>query len=651
MITGIAGALLILLASLILSAGIPQLPDSLEELVNAPPTIIYDCEGRIVQTLSGREPVSIENISPYFLNAIISAEDKNFYEHSGLDKVAIIRSFVSGFYSGKRMGGGSTITQQLAKNLFFTLKRDFVRKIREMLVAFQIESTFSKREILEAYCNQIPFGNRANGVERAARTYFGIPASDLDIAQSALLAGLPNSPSRLNPYSHLDNAIARQRVILSLMERNGFITAEERAEAEAESLKFRPLDYIGKGTWFIDRVVETCEARFGKDAVYYGGLKIFTTLRPDFQVAAENAVNAGIEKLNVKFKTDSLQGALIAMNPNTGAIVAHVGGQDYKKNQYDRAFYAKRRPGSSFKPFLYYPAIDKFGFSPASVILDSAYTTYIKGAGQWSPRNYDGVYYGKVIFKFALAQSLNTAAARLVEIVGADNVANTARQFGIKSDLYPVPSIVMGTSIVTPVEMASAYSVMATGGEYYEPYFLERVESPSGQTLYEHFIAGRRVANAESMYLLVDMLKEVLNTGTAKSARLYGLRFPCAGKTGTTDDYVDSWFIGFTPNLCVAVWVGYDKERPMITKGVGAISGPNGALPIWIEFMLKAAYREAPRDFLIPYGIGFSQVDIHTGLPSDDPTSMSVAVKESSIAPIIPDSMKVDTAAAKELVE
>lgn len=632
----------------ILASGIPQLPDSLEKLVNAPPTVLYDSEGRVLHTLGGRDMVNLDRISLHFQNAIMSAEDKNFYLHHGVDKGAVIRSFVRGLSSGRRMAGGSSITQQLAKNLFFSFNRDILRKVREALVAIQIEASFSKEEILQAYCNQIPFGSRANGVERAARTYFGIPASELSLAQAALLAGLPNSPSRLNPYSNPENAKARQKWILSQMEENGFITSAERLEAETEQLAYKPLDYTGRGTWFADRVIEQCEERFGKDAVYFGGLKIFTTLNPELQELAGQAVKNGVIRLNGRLGSDDLQGGLMSISPLSGAVLAHVGGVDYRTSQFDRAVDARRRPGSSFKPFLYYAAFSRFDYSPATVVLDSVAVIPIRGSADWRVNNFDHTYSGNVIIKYALSKSKNSVSARVVSEIGAEQVVTTANTFGVTAPLQPVLSIVLGTSGVSMLDMASAYSVFATGGELYDPFFIERVESPRGEVLYEHFITGNRVADQETIYLVLDMMKEVFKSGTAVSARYAGFTHPAGGKTGTTDDYIDSWFTGFTPTLCTSVWVGYDLEKPMMFQGRYGITGSSGALPIWTEYMIVATKDDTPRDFPIPSGIEFKRIDINTGALSEGANSMLTAVREGTS---VPEALEVRDFPDEEILE
>ena len=618
-----------------ISGSIPRIPDSLDKLVAAPPTVIYDSEGRVFHTLGGRDIVTLDRISPYFLQAIISVEDKNFYSHHGIDKSALFRSFFINPLRGKSMGSGaSTITQQLTKNLFFSFKKDVGRKLKEMLAAVQIESSFDKNEILEAYCNQISFGSRAFGVERASRTFFGKPASDLTLAEASLLAGLPNSPSRLNPNSNPDGAKDRQVLILSFMERNGYISFEERAAAEAETLIYYRPRYLDRGGWFADRVIEKCEAMFGKDAVYFGGLKIFTTLDPAMQFAAEKAAADHLISLRETVGNDEVEASLVAVSPLSGAVKAHVGGADYSSGPYDKGMVARRRPGSGFKPFLYFAGIKDKGFTPASIALDSLVTIEVKGSRDWKPQNFSRTYNGNLILKYALSRSLNSVAARIVNVVGAERVVETAHQFGITSPLKANPAIVLGTSGVTVLEMASAYSVIATGGEYFEPYFLERVESPRGETLYEHFINGKRVADAKTTYLLLDMMKETVDHGTARLARLSGFNIPAAGKTGTTDDYADAWFTGFTPTLCASAWVGYaSSEKPLFEKTGRGITGSTGGLPIWIAFMKTVTAGDPPREFAVPPGIEFERVDPFTGYPYSGEGSMEVALPEGAKLP------------------
>lgn len=633
----VISAFALVIISYVISGSIPRIPDTLDKLVTAPPTTVYDADGRILYTLGGRDIVTLDRISPYFLRAIISVEDKNFYYHHGVDKIALMRSIVLNPLRGKSIGSGaSTITQQLTKNLFFSFRKDVSRKLKEMLAAMQIERAFTKEEILEAYCNQISFGSRAYGIERAARTFFGKPASDLTLAESALLAGLPNSPSYLNPFAHPERAKARQELVLAMMQRHGFITGEERTEAVEDSLIYNIPRSLERGGWFVDRVLEKCEELFGHDAVYFGGLKIFTTLDPDMQVAADKAVRETLSQLREDTGRDDVQAALVAVSPLTGAVKAHIGGSDYATAPYDRGMIAKRRPGSGFKPFLYFTALDEFGYTPATVAHDAPVLIKIKGSPDWRVRNFNRIYHGNVILKYAFAQSLNTVAARLVNVVKADKVVSTAKKFGITSPLQPNPSIALGTSRVSPIEMASAYSVVATGGEYFEPYIVNRIESQKGEILYEHFITGKKVADPRSCYLLLDMMKETIETGTAKITRPSGFMLPAAGKTGTTDDYCDSWFTGFTPTLCASAWVGYDREEPLLRTNNVGITGASGGLPIWIAFMKEATKGDPPREFPLPAGIDFVRVEINTGEKGRGYESMETAVPERTHLPDTP---------------
>lgn len=625
-----------LISCYILWKQIPKLPDNLDVLVYSPPTTLYSSDGRVMFTFGGRDMAPLERISPHFLNAITAVEDKNFYRHHGLDKPALARSIFKGIFTKKRIAGGSTITQQLAKNFFFSFERSVLRKMKEALIAFQIESTFSKDEILEAYCNQISFGSRAYGVERASRTFFDKSASRLTLGQASLLAGLPNSPSRFNPFTNPDNARLRQRIVLSLMQRNGMISEERKREALEEPWNLVTYGIPGMGSWYSDRVMEQLEELFSPEVAYFGGLHVFTAADQDLQAAAEKAVTAGLESLKERTGSDSLQAALAAVSTQSGAVLAIVGGKDYRLSQFDRAVKAKRRPGSGFKPFLYYTAVRNLGFTPAAVVLDSPVVIITPKYRDWEVNNFDDVYYGPVTLKFALSKSLNSVAARLVELTGAEAVVSTAHRFGVKSELEPSPTIALGTSGVSPLEMASAFSVIASGGSYHEPFFISRVEDSRGGVLYEHFITGQRSADPDLTYILLDMMKEVVNSGTGVSARKAGFNRPAAGKTGTTKNYKDSWFTGFTPTLCASVWVGYDIEHSIIDKrGVG-ITGADGGLPIWISFMKKAVENEPPRDFIIPPGVKFVSMNPFTGIQADSGYIMQAALPEGSELPQTP---------------
>ncbi len=618
------------------SKQLPQLPDSLDEIAMSPPTEIYAADGSIITVLGGLQQMPLSRMSPYFLNAVIAVEDKNFWTHHGLDKVALLRAMYRNVLSGRIVQGGSTITQQLGKNMFFSTRRDWQRKIRDMLLALQIEQRFSKEEILAAYCNQSYFGGRAFGVEAAAQTFFSKHADRLTLAEASLLAGLPNSPSRNNPYVNLKAAKARQRFILNRMVMEGMITQTEADSAYQDSLVFQPMyREVQRGSYFVDYVLKSLEEELGRDVTYHSGLKIYTTLNPKYQRAAEDAVSYGLAELDMltgdKDNSDlpvdqRVQAALVAIDPGSGSILAMVGGRSYRESEYNRALSPHRLPGSGFKPFLYIAALDGGGFTPKSVIVDSAVTYQIPGSTPWKPRNFERLYRGPVVLKYALAKSINVVAVKLVHQVGAERVVEAAHQMGVRCDLQPYLSIALGSSPVPPLEIASAYGTMATGGVYHEPVTVVRVEGHRGAVLKEHFFSGTRVYNPETLYPLVDMMKAVVDWGTGRTVRRLGFTLPAAGKTGTTNDYKDAWFTGFTPNLVASVWVGYDKWRELRDRRWMGITGGRAAAPIWAKFMIEATEGQPSKDFPIPKGIRFEWVDIHTGQPPDSTTIDSVQV-------------------------
>lgn len=618
------------------SKQLPQLPDSLDEISMSPPTEIYAADGSIITVLGGLQQVPLSRMSPYFINAVVAVEDKNFWTHHGLDKVALLRALFRNILSGEIVQGGSTITQQLGKNMFFSTRQDWQRKIRDMLLALQIEQRFDKEDILAAYCNQNYYGSRAYGVEAAAQTFFSKHADRLTLAEATLLAGLPNSPSRNNPYVNLKAAKDRQRFILNRMVDEGMITEAEADSAYQDSLVFQSMyQELQRGSYFVDYVLKSLEEDLGRDVTYHSGLKIYTTLNPRYQRAAEEAVEYGLGELDEltgdKDKAElpldqQVQAALVAIDPGSGSIVSMVGGRNYRESEYNRALSPHRLPGSGFKPFLYLAALDVGDFTPKSVLVDSAITIPIRGSTPWKPRNFDRNYQGPVILKYALAKSINVVAAKLVHQVGPQRVVEAAHRMGVKSNLQPHFSIALGSSPVPPLEVACAYGTIATGGMYHEPVAVIRVEDRQGNVLKEHFFSGIRVYNPETLYPLVDMMKAVVDWGTGKIVRQLGFTLAAAGKTGTTNDYKDAWFTGFTPNLVASVWVGYDKRRELRDKRWIGLTGGRAAAPIWAKFMIEATEGQPSKDFPIPKGIEFEWVDVHTGRPPDSSTIDSVQV-------------------------
>ncbi|HUU26712.1 MAG TPA: PBP1A family penicillin-binding protein [archaeon] len=612
---------------------LPQLPDQLEKLVLNTQTEFYSNTGKLVATMGEKNRVPIERISRNFLNALFSAEDAEFFEHAGISKTGILRALWTNLRAGKIEGGASTITQQLSRNFFFSLEQTHTRKLKEILLALQLEYSFGKEEILEAYCNNMYFGSGAYGVEAAGRVYFAKHADQLTLGEASILVAILNGPALYNPYTHPGRARSRQLWILRRMEELGMINGTERLAAENEELKLkRYTESEARSNFFLDYVKSWITGRFGEDFLYYGGLKVYTTLDQRAQAAAVAAVQGSLKRLDALFGLpdydlltdkeqlkDYPQGALVALETGTGAILALVGGRDYQSSQFNRAEGKNRLPGSAFKPFVYYTALQETGLSPASTLVDSAVSYPLITGEIWSPGNFEQDFLGRMTLKKALEKSRNVIAAQLIELTGPERVAQTAHRFGITSDILPTPSLALGTVGVSPIEMAAAYSVLATGGIYYAPYAIKRIEDARGNVLYDPIPRGQEVANPQVVYQLVDMMQAVVESGTGAVVRRMGFSLPAAGKTGTTSDYRDSWFVGFTPGISAACWVGFDDNREMRFPQNGAMVGVTGAragAPMWATFMQKVTEGKPRQDFPIPPGIEFIEVDAWSGLPS-----------------------------------
>jgi 1A family penicillin-binding protein len=624
-LTGL-GALFVIGLFFIAVRDLPRVPEPLSRIIETPPTEIFAATGERLMIIGGREVIPLNRISPYFIQAVIATEDHRFWEHHGLDKLRTLKALWITLFEPGRIQGASTITQQLAKNLFFSYERTYLRKFRELLVALHIETQYGKREILEAYLNQIPFGVGAYGIEQAAHSFFGKPALELTLAESALLAGLPKSPTRYNPYRYFERAQKRQQLVVARMSTVGYITPEEAEAALQSRLQLIPQAAgAPKSNYYLDLVLRDLEERYGPEVVYHGGLKVSTTLDPQLQSWAIESLQNGLTKLdrlmgisdgNETGETQSLtqpQGALVAVECNSGAVKALLGGRDYSQSEFNRAVENNRLPGSGFKPFLYYAAFEKLGLNPASVFADKPITIAVAGARDWQPQNFEREHEGPMILKQALVKSINAVAAQLVERTGPDAVIDAARRCGIKSPLTPVYSVALGTSGVSPLEMAAAFSTFGTGGVQHEPFWIRRVEDPLGRVLEEHIVRGRRSLDPGIAYQVVDMMRGVLTVGTGKVVRQMGFDLPAAGKTGTSDDFRDSWFTGFTPTLSVSVWVGFDRGIRMRDANGAGITGGRGAAPIWADFMIKATDGEPAREFTVSSDIHFETVDPVSG--------------------------------------
>ncbi|MEA2063996.1 MAG: PBP1A family penicillin-binding protein [Gemmatimonadota bacterium] len=633
---------------------LPQLPDDLEKLVLNTQTEFYSNTGRLLATMGEKNRVPLERISRNFINALIAAEDVSFYEHPGISKTGILRAAWQNLRAGKIEGGASTITQQLARNFFFSLEQTRSRKLKEILLSLQLEYSFGKDEILEAYCNNMYFGSGAYGVEAASRVYFARHADQLSPAQAALLVAILNGPSLFNPYAHPGRARQRQVWILHRMENEGMLSGTERLEAENEELMLqRYTETMGRSNYFLDYVQEWIRERFGDEFLYYGGLRIYTTLDERAQSAAVSAVRSQLKRLDTMFgllnyglqsdrekKKTYPQGALAAIETGTGAILAMVGGRDYNASQFNRAVQSNRLPGSAFKPFVYYTAMRDLGLGPATVLVDSIVEYTLPTGMRWSPNNFEHDFRGPMILKRALQKSRNVIAAQLIDMAGPENVAATARRFGISSPLMPTPALALGTSGTSPIEMAAAYAVFATGGTCHEPYAIIRIEDTRGNILYDLIPRGRDVASPQIVYQVVDMMRSIIAPGgTGAGIRSMGFSLPAAGKTGTTSDYRDSWFVGYTPGISCACWVGYDDNRQMryLRNGVEVgLTGSRGGAPMWAMFMSRVTEGKPRQEFPIPPGIEFIEVDFRTGMPASTAYTPSGFIME---VPLLPEQL------------
>ena len=639
-LTAACVALALFVLVLITVDDLPRIPDPLRKIIETPPTEIFAASGERIMVLGGREFVPLDQVSPHFIQAVVATEDHRFWEHHGVDKLRTAKALWITLFEPGRIQGASTISQQLAKNLFFSFERSYRRKFKELLAAFQIEDRYSKREILEAYLNQIPFGPGAYGIEQAARRFFRKPASRLTLAESALLAGLPKSPTRYNPFLHFDRARARQRTVLGRMAAVGILNADQVRQAAEDPLVLA--DRQGgtrTGSYFIDTVVRQLEAEYGPEAVYHGGLRVTTTLDPRLQSAAVDAVSkgmAGLDKMlgvthaEEQAQAALCQGALVALETHSGAVKAMVGGRNYLKTAYNRAVQNNRQPGSGFKPFLYYAAMETLGLSPAAAVVDRPVTLPVIGARDWRPRNFERRNSGPMILKTALMHSVNTVAAQLVADTGPDAVIDVARRCGVRSRLDRVYSVALGSSPVSPMEMAAGFATFATGGIHHEPFLIWRVEDVLGRVLEERIVSSQRVLDPAMAFQVVDMMQGVMDAGTGATVRRMGFDLPAAGKTGTTNDYKDAWFTGFTPTLSASVWVGFDRQHGLRTPGGRGITGGRGAAPIWADFMIQATAGEPVRRFPIPSGIRFETVDPHNGcaVPEGHAGSIRVPLRQ-----------------------
>ena len=553
----------------------------LEEYAPMESSMVYSSDGQLLTELylERRTFIPCYQIPDHVKKAFISVEDVRFYRHPGVDFIGILRALWHDIKAGGIVEGGSTITQQLARMLFLESDKSIKRKIKEAALSLMIEKHYTKDEILGMYLNQAYFGTRAYGIEAAAQTYFGKSVKDLTVAEAALLASMPKAPSVYSPFKNPGRAKERRAIVLQRMRENYFIDENQYRAAETTPLPATPFFRKYNAPYFIEMLRQTLEEKYGK-ALYTSGYKIYSTLDFRMQQIAEEAVKAGLSSIERRDR-QGVQAALLAIDSRTGHIKAMVGGSNFWKNQFNRATQALRQPGSAFKPFVYMTAIEE-GTTAEDWISDSPISFPGARAGQrWSPRNYDGKYYGSVTLRTALAKSLNAATIRLAAHVGIENVIEMAQRLGIRSTLQPYLPLALGASDVTLADMVFAYSAFASGFRP-KPLFYERIVNRASISVEETEPVLEELLSEEDVNEMKILLKAVVDEGTATKAK--ELQRPLYGKTGTTNDYTDAWFIGFDDRLVVGVWVGRDNHRPIGPKETGA----RAALPIWIDFMKKA---------------------------------------------------------------
>jgi penicillin-binding protein 1A len=590
-----------------------------------PPTVtkFYSDRGEVIAefSLERREIVSLDRMPTHLVQAFVASEDTRFFQHKGLDYLAILRALLKNIFSGEIVQGGSTITQQVVKSLLLSPEKRFSRKIREAILAYRIEKYLSKEEILHLYLNQIYLGHGAYGIAAAAESYFGKAIEGLTLAESAMLAGLPQAPSKTSPYAHPDQARKRQSYVLHRMVEEGFISDKELQEALKASVKIiqRQNLFFEKAPCFVEHVRKYIEEKYGKEALYRGGLQVYTTVDLETQRIAQEGLEYGLKEIEKRQKysssgaTSLLEGALISIDLESGYVRAMVGGREFKKSQFNRATQARRQTGSAFKPIVYASALDK-GYTPATIIVDSP-VIFKWGDKKWKPKNFEDKFFGPITFRNALAHSVNTVTVKIAQHVGVDYIRDYARHLGIASSLHNDLSMALGSSSVSLYELTKTYAVFANQGKTFRPAFIKKILDRNGNLIEENpplfclkeSAEDEPLISPQTAYLMTHLLEGVVQHGTGWRAKALGR--PAAAKTGTTDQFFDAWFIGYTPEFITGVWVGFDDEKSIGENETGS----RAASPVWVAFMTRLLKEKPVRDFPVPEGIEFMKVDPKTG--------------------------------------
>lgn len=603
------------LAGLLVYYGVKMPPTATWAVPERPPNVrIVSMDGAVIANrgITGGEALTLAQMSPHIPNAVMAIEDRRFYQHPGIDISGFARAMLTNLQRGRLAQGGSTLTQQLAKNLFLDPDRTIERKVQELLMAFWLEARFSKDQIMEMYLNRVYFGSGSYGVAAASRRYFDKPASEVTLSEAALLAGLLKAPSRLSPARNPDLAKARTELVLAAMGEEGMITDAQMVSAMSEPAKRAKGYWTGSEHYAADRVMEDLPRLVGEIAE---DVIVDTTIDFVLQKHAETVIRSAIASEGAARGVS--QGALISLDA-MGAVRSLVGGRDYAESQFDRASEARRQPGSAFKPFVYMAALE-MGMRPDSMVNDAPVTI-----GKWKPQNYDQKYRGPMTLTEALTKSINTVAAQLGASVGTDGIIEAAYRLGIRSDMAMNASIALGTSELTMTELAGAYAAFSNGGYRVEPYYIQRVTTLSGKVLYDHnTIPDRQVIAPETLGMINEMLTSVVENGTGQRAALPG--WQVAGKTGTTQNFRDAWFVGYTSNLVTAVWFGNDDGKP--TKKM-----TGGQLPAdtWRLFM-EAAHAGIPTAALP----GVQYVPVSSTAPGNPDAVPDLAAGQTTVDQII----------------
>ncbi len=561
----------------------------------------------------------------------LAIEDRRFYSHFGIDFYRIASAALKDIRHWEIREGASTITMQLATDLFFTKEQTWTRKIKEALLALRIERTYSKDEILEMYLNQIYFGGGGYGIEAASNRFFGTSVDSLKLHQIALLAGLQKNPSGYNPFRMPERALKRRDICLRMMRDFGVIE-----QAQLDTLRIKPLDVVPRergdadfAGYFTEHIRQILAQKYGDQAIYRGGLTVYTTLDPYLQRIAEDSMetfltrletNAGYEltrsvyldtiEAGHEIPPDYIQSGAVAIDPQTGHIKVMVGGRSFLEKKFNNVLQARRQPGSAFKTFIYVAALAN-GYSPSDVLLDTPIVIEMPNGEVYKPRNFSEKFHGAVSLRYALDKSINIPAVKLLQKLGGPAVIGTAHDLGIRSRLMPYLSLALGAQEVTLMELTSAFGVMAAEGIRAEPMAILKIVDRNGNILEEFREEREEVLSPQIAYMVTDMLRTVIDEGTGRTARSMGLRIPCAGKTGTSNEYADGWFIGYSPDLAVGVWTGFSHKAAPMGKGM---VGAKVALPLWTWIMRAAHPGNRGRDFDRPEGITEAMVCTESGL-------------------------------------